>query len=360
MNLIKEATLSIRKKRPFFPSDHCCDVFRSGDLLEIGVLRHRCSRDQQGSCMMCDYGMYPDTHSIEAYIREIDQILMNLDDTINILLLCTNGSFLDERQICPNLFQTILERAAQCKVPFIEVETHYQDVTGEKLELLRHLLPNKGITIELGLETALVKYQEKIIMKGIDLKKFERVVAFIQNFGFDVDINLMVGLPFLSPKEQLEDALNSIRWCFDHRARPVLFPVNIKPYTLLMEAYRFGFYRPVSQWMLPLILDELPIGWLEQIVVAWYGNREEIYDAEGERAVFPRGCPKCSVAIRNYLDNFAAALDGRERKKMLSRLLTETDCQCLEQAKQELLKESGETFEERYASFLSWLEKQKF
>ena len=357
-DVLRRANLSVREKRPFFSNERICDVFCSGNLIEIGFLSRRCSRDLQGSCMMCDYGSVQDTHPVKVYLHEMDRILNAVDPAVNILLLCTNGSFLDNRQIEPELFYAVLERAEQCQIPVVEVETHYQDVTEEKLKLLKQLLPGKDIVIEMGLETIQHRYQKSVIMKDIDLAAYERTIRLIQSFGFQVDTNIMVGLPFLSPKEQVEDALNTIRWSFSHGARPVLFPINIKPYTLLMAAYHAGFYRPVSQWLLPLLLDMLPEKWLGQITVAWYGNREEIYDINGERVIFPSACPACSVNIKRFYDELPNISDGTERKERLRQLLSGSNCYCLSQTRREIFQEPEDTFEKRYATFLAWLEKQ--
>lgn len=357
-NILRKANLLVRKNRPFFSDEKICDVFYNGDLIEIDFPSQRCSRDMQGACMMCDYGAIRDTYPTEVYLEEMGRILEFVDNTTNILLLCTNGSFFDYSQIAPDLFCAILERAGRCKIPVIEIETHYQDVTQEKLKLVKQLLPDKKIVIEMGLETVQPKYQENIIMKGIDLAAYERVITLIQSFDFHVDINIMVGLPFLSPKEQFEDVLNTIHWSFAHQGRPVLFPINIKPYTLLMEAYRAGFYRPISQWMLPLILDDMPETWLEQVTVAWYGNREEIYDINGARTIFPIACPACSAAIQAFYDALPTIPNGTERKERLHRLITRGGCKCLEQTRQEIILTSEDTFEERYIAFLSWLKEQ--
>lgn len=357
LNIVRRANLAIRDHRPFFSEEKICDVFRTSDLVEIGFLSKRCSRDLQGSCMMCDYGAARRTYPVQAYLDEMERILKTLDSSVKILLLCTNGSFLDSRQIDPALFRAILERAGQCEVPVIEIETHYQDVAEEKLACIKAMLPKKSITIEMGLETVQPAYQNKIIMKDIDLAAYADTIQRIHSFGFDVDINIMVGMPFLSPQEQFDDALYTVRWCAAHGGRPILFPMNIKPYTLLMEVYRAGLYQPISQWFVPLLLDSLPENILEQATVAWYGNREEVYEESGERAVFPMACPACTAAVREFYDALPLLPSGLARKKRLRQLLgAARTCRCLEEAGEALSQKPEDTFEIRYAAFLSWLE----
>lgn len=354
-DILRKMNLEIRKRRPFFPGDKICDVFQSNNLVEIGFLSKRCYNDCNGSCIMCDYGAANGTHSVQEYISEMDCILKSLDSSVDTLLLCTNGSFLDDRQIGPKLFQAILKRAGQSNMRTIEVETHYQDVTEEKLQIMKQFLTGKRILVEMGLETTNQKYQSHIIMKNIDLPVFEKKVALIQSFGFYVETNIMVGLPFLSAKEQFNDALLTIRWAFDHQCSPVLFPMNIKPYTLLMDMYRSGYYHPISNWMLPLILNTIDAGHLEKVTIAWYGNREEVYHPNGERAIFPISCPVCAATIYRFYDEFLATADGNERRLLLDQLLSQMTCSCLEQAKAELTVCPKDTFGVQYAAYIDKL-----
>lgn len=268
---------------------------------------------------------------------------------------------MDRTQINQGLFQAVLERAAQSQMGWIEIETHYKDVTPEKLRQIQRLLPHKRVAIEMGLETANPLYQSHIIMKGIDLAAYERTVALIQSFGFVTEVNIMVGLPFLSPKEQFDDAARTMEWALRHSCGLVIFPMNIKPYTLLMEMFRSGHYKPISSWMLPLLLDTLTEPQLEQVTVAWYGNREEIYPGTQERAVFPRSCPTCAAEIQRVYQQFSKIFGGNERKALLARLLSQAGrngCGCLADARNKISAQPQDTFESRYAEYISYLKNQ--
>lgn len=352
------ANLQIKKNRPLLSNGKICDVFRSGNLMEIGFLSRRCRNDRSGACIMCDYGAVGSTRPVQEYLYEMDRILEEADNDVDILLLCTNGSFLDSSQIGPELFQAVLMRAEKTHAWLVEIETHYHDVTPEKLHQIKNLLPNKCIAIEMGLETINPLYQSHIIMKGIHMSDYERKVSLIQSFGFLTEVNIMIGIPFLSAKEQFEDAAQTIQWAFDHNCRPVLFPMNIKPYTLLMDMYHSGHYSPISQWMLPLLLNTLPDQQLQDITVAWYGNREEIYDSTQERAVFPRACPVCTAAIRHFYQQFPAIQAGHARKALLTKLLSQNSncgCGCLDEARLEITAGPADSFATRYTDYISYI-----
>lgn len=307
---------------------------------------------------MCDYGVANGVHPTQEYIVEMDRILKETDPSVHVLLLCTNGSFLDRTQISQELFQAVLERAARSQMGWIEIETHYKDVTPEKLRQIQRLLPQKQVAIEMGLESANPLYQSHIVMKGIDLAAYERTVTLIQSFGFVAEVNIMVGLPFLSPKEQFDDAARTMEWAFRHGCGIVIFPMNIKPYTLLMEMFHSGHYYPISSWMLPLLLDTLTGSQLERVSVAWYGNREEIYSETQERAVFPHSCPFCTAEIECFYREFLETTGGDDRKALLTQLLLQAGkhgCSCLTDARNEISIQPQDTFESRYMKYISYL-----
>lgn len=349
--ILQKRNIEIRKSRPMLPANEICDIFYDNNMVEICFLSKRCRNDLCGSCIMCDYGAMLGTATISDYIDKASDVLKSLDSSVDTILLSTNGSFLDESQISFDLLCSILELISKSHVEYVEIETHYKDVSLDRLELLKQFLPNKKIKIEMGLETINPKYQSYIVMKGVSIPDFEKTIALIQNVEMDVECNVMVGLPFLSEKEQFEDALTTIRWVFEHQCTPVLFPINIKPYTLLMDMYQSGHYTPISQWMIPVLLDSLPTEQLEQITVAWYGNREDTYSTSSMRTIFPVSCDKCKVQIAEFYIRFLHTKRGSDRKKILAKLFSSVHCNCLSQIRREIKKTSVETFDVRYSDY---------
>lgn len=348
---LQKRNIEIRKSRPMLPANEICDVFYDNNLVEICFLSKRCRNDLRGSCIMCDYGAMLGTASISEYIDRASDVLNGLDSSVDTILLSTNGSFLDVSQISFELLCSILEQISKSHVKYVEIETHYKDISLDRLELLKQLLPNKKIMIEMGLETINPKYQSYIVMKGVSIRDFEKTIALIHNMEMDVECNVMVGLPFLSEKEQFEDALATIQWVFEHQCTPVLFPVNIKPYTLLMDMYQSGHYAPISHWMIPVLLDSLPTEQLEQITVAWYGNREDIYSTCSMRTIFPVSCDKCKVQIAEFYIRFLHTKSGADRKNVLAKLFSSVHCNCPNQIRREIKKTSVDTFDDRYSAY---------
>lgn len=354
-SILRYLNEQIRASRPKMSVDKVCQVFNENNLLEIGFLSQCCRNDASGSCIMCDYGCASGTRSDDEYISEMINILEHIDTQIDTLLLCTNGSFFDEYQISSSLFNAIIATAAKYDISIIEFETHYSDVTTTKLDIIKSMLPDKQIMIEMGLESINPKYQKDFIMKNINLESYERTIRLIQSYGFIVETNIMLGLPFLSPQEQLEDAQKTIYWALSHECKIVLFPINIKPYTLLMQMYMEELYYPISHWLLIILLDRIPEKDLDKITVAWYGNREEKYVDSVIDTVFPTSCPICMNTINTFYCNFLKESSSKSRKGLIRELIHNTSCNCLHKQIDNLNLKCNQTYEETYKNFCNIL-----
>lgn len=327
MHVIKKINRIVRDSRPNLPADQVCEIFKSGDLLEIGFLSKQCSRDLGGSCLMCDYGRTNNVRSVEQYIDEMHKILNENGKDVKYLLLCTNGSFFDEKQISMALFCAILQCAQDCDVPDIIIETHCNDVTDNKLKALTKIL-SKNVIIEMGFETSNQYYHDKLIMKGIDIKKCANTIELIHSYGIKTELNIMLGLPFLTFNEQIIDAKQAIEWAVTHNCDPVVFPINVKPHTLLWIAYENGFYTPISIWLLIKLLDALDGESLSRVIIAWYGNRDESYQNDVP-TLLPQMCELCKPQIMSFCQSFLKTNDFNIRKKLLSQLIDNCPCNCL-------------------------------
>ncbi len=326
-NKLRKINRQIRQKRPVLSTQEICSVFISGDLLEIGFLSKQCKNDLYGSCLMCDYGYMHQMGAIEDYIKEMKAILAKNTDDIDYLLLCTNGSFFDSYQISDEILIAILMEAQKCSIPHIIIETHYKDVTKAKLDIVNQII-HKPVTIEMGLETINQKYQNAFFMKGINIKEYLSTINLIKEYNYNIDLNIILGLPLLSPNQQINDTIDTIEWTVRHGCIPVLFPINIKYYTILRYLYDKNIYEPVSLWMVIMVLDKISDKALENIVVAWYGNRVESYSEE-HPTVMPQTCPTCGAVLTGFISDLHKTKDVNKRRQRISELLRKPPCKCL-------------------------------
>lgn len=338
----------IRQARPFIDDANACEIYQTDSILEVSLSRGQCVNDKNGACIMCDYGIASKNKSIEEYLQEMDMQLKACDDSIRCLMLCTNGSIFNKNQIERPLLEGALDLAAKCAIPRIELESHYLDINSEILSVVKEKLKDKKVIIALGLETVNQEYQDLVIGKHINIVHFEEKIYLIKDFGFGVELNIMLGLPFLSSHEQFVDTLDTLKWAYSRQCRPVLFPINIKPYTLLMEIYKIGHYTPVSHWMLLLLLEQLTDKELAQIILVWHGNRMESYNDPALQQIPPTACEKCFPIIENFYLEFETTDSGAGRHRILRNTLHKSPCNCLHKVKANLSEESNMEFHERY------------
>jgi radical SAM enzyme (TIGR01210 family) len=356
-SILIKANKYIKNSRPYLPEDTICDTFRNNSFMELAFMSKRCPNDACGACIMCDYGVLQGEKSASVYIAEMNKIL-DKEKGIEYLLICTNGSILNPNQISEETLYKILKAAANTDIPHIIIEAHYNDISEQKLANIKQIMPDKNLTLELGLETVSQYYQDTLIMKHINIANFDKTISMIQNYKFNVDINILLGLPFLSAKEQFDETLKTVEWTLERGCNPVIFPVNIKPYTLLMHMYKNSFYTPVSHWLLILLLDAVEAEQLSKITIAYYGNRTEDYYDMAEQPIFPGCCEVCQAPIEIFYAEFCKEENSIKRKNLLQNILAFKQCDCLSDLKNQINQTAKSNFHERYASYTRFLHKE--
>lgn len=200
-----------------------------------------------------------------------------------ILILGTYGSILDKKEC--NYLEEIFEKLnKQTIVPIISriiLETHYETVDMEYLGRLRKLLtPNEfGITpdiyIEMGLESSYSRHLEVYLHKTIDLEKFHDVIWHLRFSGFGIIANVLLGMPGMMPRDQIDNTVATIDWAFRNFVdEVVIFPMNVWEGSALWKDYVAGEYQIPSYYQLIEVLRRVKIQYLNHIYFSWYGDRQ--------------------------------------------------------------------------------------
>lgn len=316
-----------RQNRPIISEDKLYSTFENNGVFQICFRSRGCSNYLAGSCIMCDYGVGTNITKEELELA-FDKALSESKQDIKILLLNTYGSILDTNEISAECFNALLDKLKKSNIKRIIFETHYNTITEENLKLIKEELKGKIICFELGFETSNEKIRENNLLKKIDNEKFKETIKLIHSFGMGVIINLLVGIPFLTTREQLKDALNSIEWCIGNDVDEIdLFPINVKPYTLLKKLYDSKEYDVISHWLLVEVLNRISLQNLSKIYLAWYGNRELEY-SNGEHSIFPESCVLCHDNLMKFYSNFLSNDDAYCRKSLIDNLIENSKCDC--------------------------------
>lgn len=323
---------NIRAKRPLTPKDVLYTTYENNGVFQICFKSKGCAFYLAGFCLMCDYGKGTNLSPNELE-KAFDMAMQESKEDIKILLLNSYGSILDSLEISDECFLRLLNKVKKTNIKTIIFETHPKTVTREKLELIKSILKNKTIFFELGLETANPEIRRNNLLKEIDNTAFLKTVDLVHSYEMKVIANILVGIPFLTEKEQLADSLNSIKWCIDNKIDEIdLFPINIKPYTLLEELYKNNEYKVISHWLLIEVLNQLPISYLPKIFLAWYGNRELKY-YNNVHSIFPTSCSKCHNNLMEFYTKYLANDNAKYRKELINNLIKNRQCQCYDKLK---------------------------
>ena len=317
-NLIKS---HIKEKNKQEYTNKKYGTYYDGKTLQICFYSTGCRFSKTGGCIMCDYGQIRKENLKPNDIKEIMQkIFTDQIDMPKVLLLNSLGSVLDEAEMPHENLIVLLDEISKLNINVIIFETHYTSIKKDILELIKDKLPNKTLEIELGFESSNPHYREKCLNKIIDNNKFVQTIQLIKSYGFIVECNVIFGMPFLSNEQQIHDTLSSINWCFENGVDKVdLFPINIKPYTLLYKLYEEGKYNPVHHTDFINILKQIPKKYIDKIYLCWYGNRELYY--KGKKTILPLCDDFNFENLMTFYNSFNMHKDKKYRIELLKNIV---------------------------------------
>lgn len=323
MNLLSAANLKAHVGRPFTPEGHSITLWHPSERFLHCYIESRGCRycRDTGACVMCDYGIGRSLTPAELSAA-LASMLNSWAGKLDTLLLGSYGSVFDPAEISEACFDVLLQFLKDYPVRTVIFETHCATVTPEKLARIREVLPpERRVVVEMGYESCDPFVLESCLNKVLSLSQLESAIEMIHDAKMLACLNVFLGAPFLCPADQLETARDSILWALEQGADSlVLFPANIKPFTLLHELYEAGHYTPLSQWMVLALFRWLPPQILDRITLSWYGDRKNFYENDQFPLIPPQDCPECHDAIFSFYREFLQTRNGQVRSDAVRRL----------------------------------------
>lgn len=333
MDLLGKMNMQAHMGRPLTPENKKVTLWRpSEEFIHCCIESRGCrfNRDY-GSCIMCDYGIGCNLAPSELE-KALEEDLKPNINSVSTVLFGSYGSVLDTEEISKECFEILLDFIVKQKIHTVIFETHCCTVNDDILEKIQTRLCKQGIEviIEMGYESCDTYVLEKCLNKILNLEQLCKSISLVHKYNIRVCLNVFLGAPFLSEKEQLDTAIESVEWAFEKGADSVVvFPCNIKPFTLLHCLYENGLYKPVSQWMLVELLSRIREEKLNCITLSWYGDRENFYENNEFPLIPPKDCEKCHNKIFDFYHDFMSEPFSDKRKWLVEELLqTKTDCDC--------------------------------
>lgn len=325
--------IRLREDRPKVPesvtytysADRCISaVFKDSTNIALGFRTRGCRFSHSGGCTMCDYWI-SDPVPPEQMVAAVRTGLAKVEFQPSALRVEVSGSFLDDWEVPPDARRQILQLLSTLENTHLVFETHANTVSKEKILELAEILRHRRFSIEMGLESANPWILKYCVNKHLQLRRMVAVLRLLREQRVHSIVNIMVGLPFLSPSEMVADSLYSINWAFAQGAdKCVLFTMNTKPWTLVAWLEEHGMCERPPLWALVDVLSELDPRLLSKIGLAWYRARPQEHPGYKVPNLGPMTCHRCYHEVVELLDRFVIS-DARD--KILGQLV-DLKCSC--------------------------------
>ena len=334
MDILSKMNIEAHKDRPLTPANKKLTLWKPSE-----AFMHCCIESQgcrfnriKGACIMCDYGIGCNLTPIELKSALEEEKLQLSISSVSTALFGTYGSIFDTEEISEECFDILLDFIVKQKIQTVIFETHCCTVNERNLEKIQEKLCANGkkVIIEMGYESCDAYVLKNCLNKVLDLDQLYGTIGRIHNYSMEVSLNVFLGAPFLSAHEQLDTAVRSVEWAFEKGADSVvIFPSNIKPFTLLYQLYQNNLYKPISQWMLVELLSRIQEEKLNRITLSWYGDRSNFYENERFALIPPKDCKICHDDIFAFYRSFMNEPFSAQRKQLVENFIKNgVNCDC--------------------------------
>jgi radical SAM enzyme (TIGR01210 family) len=297
---------------PSWDPKKCCVYFEESIFeskpyfLPIVVLKtNPCSwLTRGGGCLMCDYQRVAALRGRQITESDIlDQAEWALkwlrpDQRFPYVHIASSGSTLDPEEMSDKVLVGILKMAEQAGVKTFGIETRPEYLLNkDRLNLFRDNFRGK-IAIGIGLESSDEFIRHYCINKGFITDVFDKAVKVVNERGLEFFSYVMLGKPFLTVKEDVEDAVRSIRYSLSKGGLALLMVANLQPNTLSHWLWKRRMYNVPSLWAAVRVLELLS-----------HEERQKVAVKAFDKAVpmplrFATNCERCTSTVHNALVGF--------------------------------------------------------
>lgn len=244
--------------------------------------------------------------SDEEYFAQFRSVFETIDyDEFPILNLYNNGSFFNNNEISEACRIKILKLiGSNEKLKMVVLESRPEFITLEVIENIKKYMPNTYVEIAIGFESYSDDVRIFCINKGFTRKTYEKAAKLIIENGGDL-IKLrsyvLLKAPFLSEREAIDDAVRTIKYCFDLGCTTISIEgCTIQDYTLPQFLHLKGEYRTPWLWSIIEVLKQT--AHLGKIIVGLF----QFYPSASQ---VPHNCTCCNDYVLERIKDYNRTLD---------------------------------------------------
>ena len=302
-----------------------------------------------GGCLMC--GHYAGTtRGLKLSVKDIvtqfrNEISKYNINNIGIISIYNSGSVLNPDEIDPDALEIILRDISVIKsIRKVILESRTEYIDSERVGKLSEVIgKNRLLTIALGLETSDDKKRELCVNKGTTVSQIKASIESLRNIATS-QLYVLLGLPFLTESESIEDTVLSLRCANDIGADEIhIEPMTIQNHTLVEELSRNGLFSLPSIYSIYEVLRRV-VPEIKPYVSPF------MHMPLPEK--IPGGCSNCTHSMINGLLN---VYNLRRDKSSLQY----TQCGCIDLWREKLQERDPRSIEDRISEALDILQGER-
>jgi len=280
------------------------------------ILRTRgCSWALKSGCSMCGY--FNDSAWTKISDEELYSQYQNAMEKYKgqrFIKFFNSGSFLDDSEVSKKVRDKILLDLKD-KVEKISFESRPDYINKNIIDKTKKILIDQKIEIGIGLETADDSIRNKIINKGFTYKEYKKAADLLKKNNINVKTYVLIKPLFLTEKEAIDDAVNTVNKIKDDTDLVSFNPCNVQRNTVVEYFWKRNKYRPPWLFSIVEILKES-----KKIVNNNIRLKCDI--AGGGNIRGAHNCKKCDKKFMDSISEFSLKQDAN--------LLKNLDCSCKE------------------------------
>lgn len=262
----------------------------------------------------------------------------------SVISIYNSGSMLNPEEIETEALEQIflfIKKTGTIKKVVIESRAEY--VKPEPVKHLSEILGNPiKLSVAMGLETHDDIKRDLCLNKGCSLKDIEDAVNSLKGIA-ETQLYVLLGLPFLTESETIEDTTETLKWAADSGADEIhIEPVTLQKNTFIELLVKKGLYK------LPSIYSVYEV--LKKVVPEIRPYVSPFMHMPLPEKI-PGGCPKCTDRlVKGLLENYNIR---RDRKS-----LEYPECDCIGEWRKRLSETDKRPLTERISDIMTILHRQ--
>lgn len=215
-----------------------------------------CSWALNSGCSMCGYfndSMWENVSNNDL-LTQFNTAMKSYSGQ-KFVKIFTSGSFLDDKEINPNVRKEIFGKLIET-VDKVSVESRPEFITDGKLSEIKEGFKSKTFEVGLGLETASDFIREHCLNKGFTFNDYKKAAKTLKKHNIKLKTYVLIKPPFLTEKESINDAINTVDKIKTITDTVSFNPTNVQRNTLVNFLWQRKQYRPAWLFSVTEILKE--------------------------------------------------------------------------------------------------------